>query len=101
MTKRSVTTRLITTSKRRLQPQPQPRRASRKQSAGTILVRVAVARNTRSAAALRSVMFRLDSRGNYQLSRWAEYPWLEHGFGTRASGQWTPEAETATLKQIH
>jgi YfiH family protein len=46
-------------------------------------------------------MFQLDSKGNYQLTRWAEYPWLEHGFGTRISGQWTAASETATLKQIH
>jgi len=27
--------------------------------------------------------------------------WLEHGFGTRHDGAWTPDASTARLKQTH
>lgn len=46
-------------------------------------------------------MFQLDQRGNFQATRWQGYDWLEHGFGTRLSGNWVPPEETATLKQIH
>lgn len=31
----------------------------------------------------------------------AQHVWLDHGFGTRASGDWLPRPETASLKQIH
>jgi len=34
-------------------------------------------------------------------SRLAALTWLEHGFGTRGDGAWTPAAETARLHQIH
>jgi YfiH family protein len=27
--------------------------------------------------------------------------WLDHGFGTRHDGDWTPAAETARLRQVH
>lgn len=31
----------------------------------------------------------------------AREAWLEHGFGTRHDGAWTPDASTARLKQTH
>ena len=31
----------------------------------------------------------------------AALPWIEHGFGTIASGDWPAESERASLKQIH
>lgn len=44
-------------------------------------------------------MLRKDDRGIYRASRLEQLPWLEHGFGTRDSGDWAPN--TTTLKQIH
>jgi len=29
------------------------------------------------------------------------FSWLEHGFGTRQDGAWTPQADTARLHQVH
>lgn len=45
--------------------------------------------------------FRLDERGVYRCEAWEQFPWLEHGFGTRLSDGWLPAAESADLKQIH
>ena len=45
--------------------------------------------------------FRLDENGVYRCADWERYGWLEHGFGTRISEGWLPEAATASLKQIH
>jgi polyphenol oxidase len=45
--------------------------------------------------------FRLDERGVYRCEDWEQFPWLEHGFGTRLSDGWLPAAESADLKQIH
>lgn len=44
-------------------------------------------------------MFRKDGRQIYRSGPLEELPWLEHGFGTRASGDWA--AHAATVKQIH
>ena len=33
--------------------------------------------------------------------RLAENPWIEHGFGTRHNGAWTPPERTAKLRQAH
>lgn len=30
-----------------------------------------------------------------------QFPWLEHGFGTRRSADWPPSQSLATLRQIH
>ncbi|MBL8178082.1 MAG: peptidoglycan editing factor PgeF [Bryobacterales bacterium] len=35
-----------------------------------------------------------------QVGGW-DWAWLDHGFGTRDAGPWTPAQRTATLKQIH
>jgi len=40
------------------------------------------------------------ARALLQVNGWG-WEWLEHGFGTREAGQWTPAERTATLKQIH
>lgn len=45
--------------------------------------------------------FQPDARRILRVSAWAEWDWLDHGFGTKESGQWTPPHQTATLKQIH
>lgn len=34
-------------------------------------------------------------------SRLESISWLEHGFGTRHDGAWTPPAQTAKLRQVH
>lgn len=45
--------------------------------------------------------FEKDSRHLWRVRGWTQFQWLDHGFGTRAAGPWTPAAQTATLKQIH
>lgn len=45
--------------------------------------------------------FHKDSRHLYQVTDWSVFSWLDHGFGTRDSGQWAPAEHTAMLKQIH
>lgn len=45
--------------------------------------------------------FQVDGRRVLRVSTWSGWEWLDHGFGTKESGQWTPAAHTATLKQIH
>ena len=46
-------------------------------------------------------MYQLDDDGVLRVPAFKPFPWLEHGFGTRQSGDWPPEKERATLKQIH
>ena len=60
-------------------------------------------------------MFRVGDLGLLRVSAWNRYPWLVHGFSTRATGDvldWPADAdvaaafgapgfETATLKQVH
>jgi YfiH family protein len=44
-------------------------------------------------------LFRKNDRQIYRSALLEELPWVEHGFGTRASGDWAVHA--ATVKQIH
>jgi YfiH family protein len=44
-------------------------------------------------------LLRKDDRQIYRAIVLEELPWIEHGFGTRAAGDWTTGA--ATVKQIH
>lgn len=46
-------------------------------------------------------MFETDGRNLFQVRAWRGFQWLDHGFGTKAAGYWTPPGETATLRQIH
>jgi hypothetical protein len=46
-------------------------------------------------------MFRRDERRIYLARPLEDIPWIEHGFGTRHSADWTPPERTATLRQIH
>jgi len=46
------------------------------------------------------VLFQRDLDHHYRVSDWDEFPWLEHGFGTRHS-LWPEPHRCATLKQIH
>ena len=45
-------------------------------------------------------MWQIDDQGVYRSSLLGEFPWLEHGFGSRRSRNW-PRGARATLKQIH
>ena len=45
--------------------------------------------------------FHLDSSGAYRVPAFLEFPWLEHGFGTRAATSWPDPSRLALLKQIH
>ncbi len=45
-------------------------------------------------------MFRLDNGQVYRTDA-LDLPWLEHGFGTRASSNWPGVQNLATLRQIH
>jgi purine-nucleoside/S-methyl-5'-thioadenosine phosphorylase / adenosine deaminase len=44
-------------------------------------------------------LLRKDDRHIYRASVLEQFPWVEHGFGTRDSGDWTSGA--TTVKQIH
>jgi polyphenol oxidase len=46
-------------------------------------------------------LFRLDSSHVYRAERLEQFPWLQHGFGTRLSAGWPDAAGLATAKQIH
>jgi polyphenol oxidase len=46
-------------------------------------------------------LFRLDSSQVYRAERLEQFPWLQHGFGTRLSVGWPDSAGLATAKQIH
>lgn len=46
-------------------------------------------------------MFRLDSSHVYRSLRLEQFPWLQHGFGTRLSTNWPDATGLATVKQIH
>ena len=46
-------------------------------------------------------MFRLDSSHVYRAERLEQFPWLQHGFGTRLSAGWPDAGGLATAKQIH
>jgi len=46
-------------------------------------------------------LFRLDSSHVYRCLRLEQFPWLQHGFGTRLSTDWPQAAGLATAKQIH
>ncbi len=47
------------------------------------------------------MLFRLDSSHVYRAERLEQFPWLQHGFGTRLSAGWPDAAGLATAKQIH
>ncbi len=46
-------------------------------------------------------MFRLDAQNVYRSEALAQFPWLEHGFGTRLSSSWPDLSRLVTPKQIH
>lgn len=46
-------------------------------------------------------MFRLNAQDVYRAESLAQFPWLEHGFGTRLSHGWPDLSRLATPKQIH
>jgi YfiH family protein len=46
-------------------------------------------------------LFQLDSGQIYRSEALQQFPWLDHGFGTRRSVAWPPTANIATLRQIH
>jgi YfiH family protein len=46
-------------------------------------------------------VFRLDSLNVYRSETLQQFPWLEHGFGTRLSNGWPDLSRLATSKQIH
>jgi polyphenol oxidase len=46
-------------------------------------------------------LFRLDSSHVYRAERLEQFPWLQHGFGTRLSAGWPDAAGLATAKQVH
>ena len=46
-------------------------------------------------------MYRLDAHQVLRVPEFETFSWLEHGFGTRLSGDWPGEQNRATLKQIH
>lgn len=52
-------------------------------------------------AGLQWELFRLDSSQVYRAERLEQFPWLQHGFGTRLSAAWPDAAGLATAKQIH
>lgn len=45
--------------------------------------------------------FYRDDGGIYRAAPLADFRWLEHGFGTRISGDWLASRPHCTLKQIH
>jgi purine-nucleoside/S-methyl-5'-thioadenosine phosphorylase / adenosine deaminase len=46
-------------------------------------------------------LFRLDNSHVYRAEKLEQFPWLEHGFGTRLSAGWPIPQTLATAKQIH
>lgn len=46
-------------------------------------------------------MFRLDEQNVYRCDALSQFPWLEHGFGTRLSNGWPDGNRLVTPKQIH
>jgi len=46
-------------------------------------------------------MYRLDEDQVVRVPAFEAFSWLEHGFGTKLSGDWPQEDGRATLKQIH
>jgi polyphenol oxidase len=46
-------------------------------------------------------LFRKDRRQVLQALSWLEFPWLEHGFGTRHSEEWNRQPGIVSLKQMH
>lgn len=46
-------------------------------------------------------MYRLDSDKILRVPAFEAFSWLDHGFGTKHSTGWPPEAGRATLKQVH
>lgn len=46
-------------------------------------------------------MFRLDEQNVYRCDALSQFPWLEHGFGTRLSNGWPDLNRLVTPKQIH
>lgn len=46
-------------------------------------------------------MYRLDDDHVLRLPAFEEFPWLEHGFGTKRSGDWPNPIERATLRHKH
>jgi polyphenol oxidase len=47
-------------------------------------------------------LFHIDHRGVYRARALEEFPWLEHGFGSRSSQDWPPlDTAVATLRQTH
>jgi len=46
-------------------------------------------------------LFRLDEHHVYRAESLEQFPWLEHGFGTRLSNGWPDMSRLVTPKQIH
>jgi purine-nucleoside/S-methyl-5'-thioadenosine phosphorylase / adenosine deaminase len=46
-------------------------------------------------------LFRLDTGQVYRAEVLNQFPWLEHGFGTRSSSAWPGAQNLATVRQIH
>lgn len=46
-------------------------------------------------------MFRLDDQQVYRATSLEQFPWLEHGFGTRLSDGWPDMSRLVTTKQVH
>ena len=46
-------------------------------------------------------MFRLDDHNVYRAESLEQFPWIEHGFGTRLSNGWPDLSRLATPRQIH
>jgi purine-nucleoside/S-methyl-5'-thioadenosine phosphorylase / adenosine deaminase len=46
-------------------------------------------------------LFRLDAGQVYHSKVLDEFPWLEHGFGTRLSADWPDPSGLVTLRQVH
>jgi polyphenol oxidase len=46
-------------------------------------------------------LFRLDGQNVYRCDALSQFPWLEHGFGTRLSNGWPDLNRLVTPKQIH
>lgn len=45
--------------------------------------------------------FRQDEFHVYRVAELEQFPWLDHGFGTRRARDWLPAAELVTLRQVH
>jgi purine-nucleoside/S-methyl-5'-thioadenosine phosphorylase / adenosine deaminase len=46
-------------------------------------------------------LFRLDTGQIYRAEALEQFPWLEHGFGTRLSPDWPGGSGLATMRQVH